>query len=182
MINFNNNVFTRFLDKRTLKHSDTTSDNKFLKPKSKHILYQRKKNVKYSDDCNFIGIPKCHNLVKAAKMLGLEDSRSKIMNFAFTAWFNKNPNNILKQLLTNENQLWAESLMDYVEKEYSKYFLNLLFTLQGTRATLRIYTKRYLKNMRRREGSSKGSNSSFPIGKRFLKVSTLSPLHRQAVL
>ena len=48
-------------------------------------------------------ISKCRNLVKANKTLKLEDSRSKTMNFAFTAWFNKNPNSTLKQLFTNED-------------------------------------------------------------------------------
>ena len=66
--------------------------------------------------------------------------------------------------------------MDYVKKECNKYFLNLLLTPQGTKVILWMYTKRYLKNMRRRKGFSKRSNFSSPIGKRSSKVFTFSPL------
>ena len=60
-------------------------------------------------------------------------------------------------------------------KKCSKYFLNPLLIPQGIRAALQMYTKKYLKNMRRRESSSKEFNFLSPIGKRSSKVSTLSP-------
>ena len=51
-----------------------------------------------------------------------------------------------------------------------------MLTLQGTKAAFRMYTKRYLKNMRHKKSSSKRSNFFSLINKHSLKISTFSPL------